>query len=1506
MDILRTDIERALDELVSQEEGMRFQGLAVVLGKQRWPELIARQRKKDFGLDAYAPASQTRERFGRGLAASITPSLAKVRDDAKTAKRNFPDLGELLFVTPQKVGNAKQKQWEEEIRNEYDLELLLIEREEIITLLMMPVNASLCARFLYLDIDADPEVADLITQTRRAAATVTQRWAAKTNGHPLIDVTAVRLDRRGADSADVLSMDRIDQALSENGRVVLEGPAGRGKTTTLIQLAQRARTAGTPFIVDLPAWTTSRQNILEYIAGMPAFLAEGITPAHLARVQQAEPFLFLLNGWNEISESSSAQANSALRELERDFPAAGIIVATRAHHLTPPLPGAIRLRLLRLGREQRADYLTDRLGSKGAELRARIEADPSLDELTRTPFILSEVASLFEAGAEIPSSKTGVLAQVIVLQEQQDEHRNSLQASPIFGRQTDYLKALATKMTHSGAVALSEAAARAVVAGVAEQLMERGQIERAGSAEILGSLTAHHLLERVEYPETVLQFEHQQFQEHYAALDVRARLIELPDDDQETTDRFIADYVNNSGWAEPLCMVAEALAEQTSTDEIDEQNFRAGVKLVDMALTVDLVFAGELARLCGSAVWNEVRISVGERFRAAHTIAEGNYRRYAVAAMLATGSDDFRDIILPLLSGDDRQRRLGAYRLWPDIPLSSLGSDWREQVRCWSEEARTDFVSEFLHHRVDDEIASFAAADDSVAVKKAAVSGLMWTGSEGALIRVLESMDAQTFEEIALRYCDRMPPVLRPRTIAAMRKFVETTPNHSARLRTGLDLIGLGETGLEDVVKNAMAALPDSDEQKLELHFIRPALEFLHAIDPAWTGRWVTTRIAEGVRYGYEEWLPFATVIPDDLVETYLNRLETKDLGGSYIEGMIAVIATRADAKIARRVFRKLRELRRKVDAEPGERHEFEWQLIRQLEAVFRGLPGHDVASGILSSVKNGDPLDIKVAAGLVSRVARSDLEPLRLADADLKARLRAYLKSSVNLVLNRDDFNGEEKAELASSIAQVGEPEDLADMERLIRADIDRMRRGRAAHAAGDRGPLGNGGSMTYAGWHVAAVTHLDPAGAEEMLIGLLSEPEYSSDAASAMAHDFMPKRESSFVRKFPYNWMWAAREGRTSPPGDDQRRTRFAAALNAEIKRLREQSPDGESAAGVGNLARALAAIDGRGSAAMVLDAIAMPRQWDQYTQLEAAERLLMAGVVLPATTAFGLVDSVLERTEKWMSDSDRHLLCHVLTLCPFVDDPSAGIAKMGEVIERRRLRRYELREIVTALGESRSDSAANFLSELASDPQTLEQCGENFINALAVLDTPRARELLVGFVDPDIQAIAPIRSPHLEDALIAQLTELARRGSAAAERLMELCERDLPEINREMLSGVMGRLGTSEALAANFNLIDDAKNSPVPRGLWDQLESVFVERRSHEDSPYAFTLHARAANELRAQLLRMVFEDSKRQRSAFMILGKIELWRLEHGRPTDEPRHPDLASRYPWPLTDVDFLH
>ena len=238
------------------------------------------------------------------------------------------------------------------------------------------------------------------------------------------------------------------------------------------------------------------------------------------------------------------------------------------------------------------------------------------------------------------------------------------------------------------------------------------------------------------------------------------------------------------------------------------------------------------------------------------------------------------------------------------------------------------------------------------------------------------------------------------------------------------------------------------------------------------------------------------------------------------------------------------------------------------------------------------------------------------------------------------------------------------------------------------------------------------------------------------------------------------------------------------------------------------------------------------------------------------------------------------------------------MRDLLGKRPLRGYELRELITALGESRSDAAIDLLYELASDAHTFEQCEDNFINAFAALDTPHARELLMGFVDPNIRGIALMRRPHCEDVLVARLMELARRRPEAAVRLRELCERDLPELNRHVLSKVMDRLGTPEALAANLSLIDDAKPSPVPQGIWDQLETTFIERRPYGQSPNVFTEHARASNELRVRLFRMAIEDEKRRKSAFMLLGQIEEWRLEHGRPMGEPRHPDLASGQSWP--------
>jgi hypothetical protein len=96
-------------------------------------------------------------------------------------------------------------------------------------------------------------------------------------------------------------------------------------------------------------------------------------------------------------------------------------------------------------------------------------------------------------------------------------------------------------------------------------------------------------------------------------------------------------------------------------------------------------------------VWNTVRSTVGKALRDWHAVGEPHHRRLALAAMLATGSDDFADILVPLLTDKDRQVRISAYEAGDAFYLTSLGPDWRRIVESWDEDARADFVLEITH-----------------------------------------------------------------------------------------------------------------------------------------------------------------------------------------------------------------------------------------------------------------------------------------------------------------------------------------------------------------------------------------------------------------------------------------------------------------------------------------------------------------------------------------------------------------------------------------------------------------------------------------------------------------------------------------------------------------------------------------------------------------------------------------------------------------------------------------
>ena len=277
----------------------------------------------------------------------------------------------------------------------------------------------------------------------------------------------------------------------------------------------------------------------------------------------------------------------ALRQLERDFPAAGMVVATRTHYISPPLPGAFRAKLLPFNRRQRADYLRQTLGNRADELRLQLESNRVLDALTRTPLILAEVATIFQSGGPIPTSRIGVLAAVMRLIETSDEHRPQLQAAPLSNYAQHYLTELAAQMTDRGDVEIGDGSARSIVQSVTAALHAKKQIAvEPDSGAILHALCAHHMLEQIDYPSVGFRFQHQQFQEYYAARFVADTLARLFKSGDATADQvFAASYVNKPMWEESVRMVAEEIRLRTEEHGANKMDaIDSGIRLIRLAL----------------------------------------------------------------------------------------------------------------------------------------------------------------------------------------------------------------------------------------------------------------------------------------------------------------------------------------------------------------------------------------------------------------------------------------------------------------------------------------------------------------------------------------------------------------------------------------------------------------------------------------------------------------------------------------------------------------------------------------------------------------------------------------------------------------------------------------------------------------------------------------------------------------------------------------------------------
>jgi hypothetical protein len=1418
---------------------------------------------------------------------------------------HYPDVRVLIFATTGRVTEHTKAQWAKEIADEFDLLLQVISREEFIVWLLDPANSDICRDQLGIAPSMTPDLAAAYERAREAAKDVADNWdrIVRRSGRPLISLNAVKLNEKG-DPIEAVTTASLNTVLSEGQRIVLEAPAGGGKSTTLVQLARHALDAGgLAFLVDLPDWIRSGKDFLPYVAARPQFASRDVDTTVLSKLRGAQPPIFLLNGWNEVPVAGAEAADAALRELDRSFGAAIVVVATRRHSIVPQLRGSFRLALSPLGRAQRDEYLRLALGDSEHDLRVKLNNSRVLDSITRTPLFLAEVVDLYRSGKDIPLTKMGVLGAVMDAIEQSPEHQLALRQAPLRGHAREYLRAFSMEMTARGETSIVEADELRLISSASDRLHAAKQIvEMPDPREILDELSKRHVLVRAE--DGSFRFQHQQFQEFFAAGGLRAHLDGLLRARDSLEDRkFLVSYVNEPRWGESLRLLAEDIGASVG----DKTGVDVGTKLVRMALEVDPIFAAELARWCGPNVWSEVREEMGGRLRLWHDVPDARHKQCALAAMLATGSEDFKDIVVPLLKNPTDQI-LAVYHSDAELLPSSLGPRWVEVVQGWAEEARLNFILQLAHDPwLADTVEQLALADPSPQIKWNAARALSWYGFTEKVEKLLSPLgDGDFLTALRSLDADEIPPSLRQRAIEVSEsKYVETSDPFE-RLQT---LHFLQRLGAKQIAERMKAELEGLDKKQLEAGNAGPtkwALDELRESDPQWVSEWLARKFLEGsTRFG--GWNEMVTQIPAGERDRLLERFTSELLDANEQRRVLSILATTADEGLVARVFERACEIHRELMIGPS-RDVAKWNFFRQQQDLLQAIAPKTILDALSPKLERDPELtELGLLTDVFGRLSPTHTDTRTALPDEARRKLHTYLKRAVERAADPNGMRAGVRAHLAVLLAQVGGPSDIPDLRRLIAADSIRYREMLAARAKGDR----SGDNVGYVVVYMNAVMTADPEHGDEVLLEMLSEEQYERFVAEELVRRAKKSKPQPTlgIRPPAFEKVWGAREGKETEEYVEERRSRYADALRALVEKILEEraaATDKRPAEyRLKPIGASLAALDARRSAKLILEAMAFPAGYDAYSRVDSVQSLIFAGVRMTLAEMMNVLGPAIEqarRRDLGNSDQNRWLLDRCLSLLPFVDPPEEGIAKIKEILDGVRFfYPHDSRGVVAALGASRCADAMDLLLQLAKpDGSAVAHIGDEWIRAVAQLGGKRSNEVLLSFVDPEQKLFTKDFVPDYQNGnvLARLLADRAEHDGEFKAELFRLANGELPQTKRMLLSKTFSFFQREDDLVAGLCVLRD-DDSALPFELLQSIENAFLERRPYCPDGGTYTLAPRGSNALRKRLLEIAQTDPLRKRSAFALLGQIEVWRLEHGRPMDEPRHPAIESGAYWPI-------
>jgi len=1518
-DLSRAKIDTALDDLIANQRAVDFQRLAMQLARQKWPDIIASELSHDGGEDGFTILPLSQAGKGISVACSLTATKAKILSDCTRIKERQIQVDLLVFYTPRILRRLTWEPWQKEVNKDFHHDLQIISREDIAEILLQPHNAWMCKRYLNIQISEQDSIDALKNRAKDAAKRILEGWKrefgfdiARSIG---LDIQ-LSLPGRG-NKRKIIRLEDLSSLLKDCHQIHLRGVPGAGKSHTLIQLAEsflRANEDLLPLLISLPEWASHGEDLISFIAGSPALMSQRLSKMDLARLADSSHLIFLMNGWNEIPEKQISDMELRLGKMLREIPACSFVISTRERSIAPPrIPGSLVAELQPLSRPQRRQFVSLNCGDHENKLINRLEQEPILDEVSKTPLFLQAMIKSWTRDKTLPDSRYLLLEALIQDAEESPEHQTAINSGITSLYHRKYLCHIAAAMCKTGGAVLGLDDARVAVTECGAELINAKKISiPPDSLKVVDLLTEHHLLKRSSSEPVTIQFVHQEFQDWFAAEYLFDRQIALHEEDEGEAIRSLQfQFINWPAWESSILLHADRLKHLFEDDLSSAIASKLASNLVESSIPIDLVFTGWLINILQGVCKQESYQAFISRVSQLWERANGDIEKeYILAAMLASETAEFADILWPLIEDNDEQVRWGTYRILEPFPTACLGGRWIDRVSRWDEDRRREFIHEVCFRGGAEAVviaSGFAEIDPSISVRAAAIDALVWGGAPTAAIGLLGKIGDEVFDtEDGAHLPTLLPSDLIKPLISRIKAAYEKITNPEFRTEVIELLLKLNDPEGLKYLKHWI------EQEGLE-RISWSLLEEAATVDPEWIATTVGQSILDGNEIKHHQTgilkdLP--TAFKDQIGDIVLDENVPMDL----IRKRIYIFGKFLTKRIVSKMLSRFVDCQIQIEkSKAKDRDKDKVKYAQDLGYIIRELNRATVFEVIMQEYHRPDEeIQLRVVVDLACslRSQRDDEPPI---PEITREKFRECILEWAEKCRKVSDKSGGLNAHIVALIGSFGDSKDLSLVEVLVEKEVKRgenARQVRKEWAKSKRNvPVPGHLTHSWSNYYVDPLIRLGGAASESVLTKLIDDDWFQELAAVGLVNvlvpDIVDKLDMPFWGTINWEKVMEVRAERNFilSAKHSERQERVIQVLSAKLERFYDemQSADNKRTFTyrISRLLQPFSIVAKEDHLKLIIKLVSITDEDDPWSVARTFQTLLLRDFTLTVPDFGSIIVRVAQQllSPKRYSDQGRELGFGYLALLFMLDDPSIATDFVRDKLSPSMRSSYQMRSVLNVIAQAPHPDCIKLLLELEHDA---DHYRKEWIKALGKSQESLASQKLIKLLYiADLKPSIGSSQRDEMDALVEALFEQSKRSDEFKRNLYKRCETATGSRERRILASVLERIGSEEAAIAACYLLRDKSPNRVPFGWRNPINRVFVSEVPVEEFKGAYDIVPRACNIVRQKLFELAMGDEERCISAAKTLLRIEIDRKGHGRPPGEPRHPMIESGVEWPF-------